>query len=126
MAPPGAFARMVLARWYGTLLKLAYAERRRANLFPASLDRTIEGIHDDGDITLGDACLQTVPLERTADGRQRAREIIAGHGLSEAEHRAIIGIAAGASYAEIGGADEVGPRKSVDNALQRARRKLAA
>jgi RNA polymerase sigma factor (sigma-70 family) len=46
--------------------------------------------------------------------------------LSELERRAIIGVAVGASYAEIGGAPDDVTFKRVDNAYERARRKMLA
>lgn len=116
---PRTFANIVARRWAITLFKAEQRYRRVANISPTSLDKPIhvEGASDD--LLLIDM-LATVPLEQTADDQRFLQDVIAGARLTPLEHRCIIGLTLGASYAEIGGNP-----KTIDNALQRARAKLS-
>lgn len=72
---------------------------------------------------LGDECQDPAAILESRDLRRRL-ELVIAEGLSPHERTAVEGYRDGLSYAEIAGSDDGRKPKWVDNALQRARRKL--
>jgi RNA polymerase sporulation-specific sigma factor len=120
--PFSAFASLCINRWLATAVVRSRRQKHRA-LNEASRRATDE----DGDSF---ALAERIPDHRAgpddlAITRERLRETLARfETLSPLERAAIIGVANGVSYKEIG--ERFGPKKTIDNAVQRARKKLAA
>jgi len=120
------FLGLCVQRWLMTALKTSKREKHRA------LDEAQRNVIDeDGDLS---AAAERVP-DRKADPceiairREQIRELIARlETLSELERAAVIGIANGESYEEIGERfkERYDGGKTIDNAVQRGRKKLAA
>ncbi len=112
------FARMVVRRRLDTCLKLATRRKHEP------LNRAVTvALDPDGEPA---AIVDLLPHLHQVTDRVEGREQLAAvircirDDLSAVERRAVVGIASGLSYVEIG------PWKAVDNALARARRKLRA
>lgn len=64
---------------------------------------------------------QRADVHRNAAGRETLAQVVACiHGMTEVEQTAVLGVAAGVPYRQLGAP------KAIDNALQRARRKITA
>ena len=123
-----AFAKLCVERQCITALKLSRGRKHQMLNEAASLSRTIIGGGDTEDTELGDLLpdqTATDPVRALEAGEEMRAVIDASLGLSEWERASITGIAEGRSYEEISAEHDI-PLKTIDNAAQRARRKLAA
>jgi RNA polymerase sporulation-specific sigma factor len=116
------FARLCVQRQVITAVKTATRRKHEA------LNEAIGERRDEGEEELSVATLCADPNADPADVFERyevlGRVVVAFHeSLSGLEARAVQGVVAGESYDEIGAECGLG-YKSIDNALQRARRKL--
>jgi DNA-directed RNA polymerase specialized sigma24 family protein len=119
-----SWARFVIRKRMMDAVNASKRERRRANTNAVRLDGPAAG---DMDITLGETLPSTDAdvvdqIERinAPTTAETLRALADRARLSPFERRALEGVVAGLSYVEIGNA------KAVDNALQRAKRKLCA
>lgn len=113
-----SFAELVIKRRLATCVKLAKRSKH------APLNDSIRVLVDEDGVS--DQAVDQLPhLHQVADvaeDRERLAAVLRAidTDLSPLERRCIIGVASGLSYAEIG------PQKRVENALDKARRKLRA
>ena len=132
-----AFVALCVRRQLITAVKLATAGKHRPLSRAVYADAPVAGEEDD--LTLLDLLVAPgADPARIVEDREQLRELldVVAHDLSPLERRALIGLANGLSYEELredaselrsrsgGPSTSVAP-KSIDNALQRARRKLA-
>lgn len=114
-----AFARQVISRRLTDALRAEQRWKRRP--LNESL-RVVENV-DDGSL---ESIVETLPhwhqVADVAEDRESLRAVvrIIRDGLTDFERHCVVGIATGVPYVELG------PKKRVDNAASRARRKLKA
>jgi RNA polymerase sporulation-specific sigma factor len=111
-----AFARFVIRRQLATMLKTALRRKHQ----PLSMSRRLEQPGRDG-VALGEVVADRSlgPHERAELREELGQLTAAASRLSEFERHALGGFLSGIPYTQLG--DDV---KSVDNAIQRARRRL--
>lgn len=102
--PFGPLARVSVRRRFISLIRMATSKTR----YPMS-----KAVILDDDLVRG---------RHSFDARMELRDLLDRIGtMSPLEQRAIVGVTVGATYDEIGGS-----HRAIDNAIQRARKKLAA
>jgi RNA polymerase sporulation-specific sigma factor len=129
--PFGAFANLVVTRRVDTALKVALREKHRVLSDALSFDQPLAGQDGDDGASLADLVPSRVPsaIEQIHQREEVAAVVDAVARLSPLERESLIGRAVGESYREteerLGISGMGGTVKSVDNALQRARVKIA-
>ncbi len=121
--PFGPYANMVVKRWFATLIKTSQTQSRTPDEPPIPLSRAIfHQEHNEAGVSLP-FDERDDPARRVEAG-ERFRSLVGRiAAMSPLERRAVFGFAAGYSYEEVADGGSV---KSVDNAINRARRKLRA
>lgn len=123
------FANLVIERQIITAVKTATREKHRSLNECVSMSNPLPGFSEDDGVTLADS---SVFADETADPAVRRESveelrIVAStvhYSLTPLERKAVLGIANGITYEEIA-ADHDVSAKTIDNAAQRAKRKLA-
>jgi RNA polymerase sporulation-specific sigma factor len=112
------FARFVIRRQLATMIKTALRRKQQ----PLNTALRFEALVADGghELTLGDITpsLEPSPHERLVQREQLQRLTAAASRLSELERHALGGRLSGVPYVALG------EQKTIDNAIQRARRRL--
>ncbi len=120
------FAKLVVTRHLHAKVRSANRRKHEIQREARSLDAPVIGPDDTNDTTLGELVADGKPeAVDVLHGRARLRVVasVVNGALSEVEREALIGRVNGESYAEI--SDRVAAKpKGIDNALQRAERKL--
>lgn len=114
--PFTAFARLVIRRQLVSMLKTALRRKHE----PLSTGARFEQSKTEGGPRLGDVIADRAPgpYERAVPREQLERVTAAAGRLTELERRAIGGLLSGIPY------DQLGSKKSIDNAVQPARKQL--
>jgi RNA polymerase sporulation-specific sigma factor len=116
--PFPAFAAICVRRRLSDALRGASSRRQQPLTWARRSLRNSEG----EELELAQLLPDPIGLEQLLEARERLRAIVAAAGrLTPLERRALFGLAAGYSYAELGDG-----LKRVDNAIQSGRRKLRA
>jgi RNA polymerase sporulation-specific sigma factor len=121
-----SFAELCVTRQIISAVKAARRQKHLALNWSVSLDTPATG--DDEDSSLGEAVLvaEAAGPERVMLGRAvlRAMDAVIGRELSSLELRALLGHVSGLTYRQV--ARQIGCSvKQIDNALQRAKKKIA-
>jgi RNA polymerase sporulation-specific sigma factor len=111
------FARLVMRRRLGSVLKMALAGKHRLLAGPR-LEQPVRVAGVEAPLGEVIPSREAGPHERLEQREQLQRLAAAARRLTELERRAVGGTISGVPYAQLGNP------KSIDNALQRARRRL--